>query len=142
MHIDLVFDNELDPGLYQRYSQFIYRRVLDDVQRLANRKRRNYQVRVPYIMNLVPWINKPKEINLVDYVTHSLRLRKVHDTYVIDLDSSHRVKGSNMKVSQLVRLLEYGTIELKELPVIRRVFNKYSQSYKGLFDDYLKEVLR
>lgn len=143
MLLKLNFNADIRKDLYHDISKFIYKNMLEDIQTLTKKKSANYKMREPLLFdsNLIDWVKKPKSLDLVDYVNNSIKLNEVNGTYEITLDESKKVRGSNTKVSKLVRLLEFGTLEIKELPVLRRVFLQYKDNYHKLVYDYFKEEM-
>lgn len=143
MLLKLNFNADIRKDLYHDISKFIYKNMLEDIQTLTKKKSANYKMRESLLFdsNLIDWVKKPKSLDLVDYVNNSIKLSEVNGTYEITLDESRKVRGSNTKVSKLVRLLEFGTLEIKELPVLRRVFLQYKDNYHKLVYDYFKEEM-
>lgn len=143
MLLKLNFNADIRKDLYHDISKFIYKNMLEDIRILTKKKSANYKMREPLLFdsNLIDWVKKPKSLDLVDYVNNSIKLNEVNGTYEITLDESKKVRGSNTKVSKLVRLLEFGTLEIKELPVLRRVFLQYKDNYHKLVYDYFKEEM-
>ncbi len=143
MLLKLNFNADIRKDLYHDISKFIYKNMLEDIQILTKKKSANYKMRESLLFdsNLIDWVKKPKSLDLVDYVNNSIKLNEVNGTYEITLDESRKVRGSNTKVSKLVRLLEFGTLEIKELPVLRRVFLQYKDNYHKLVYDYFKEEM-
>ena len=144
MLLKLNFNADIRKDLYHDISKFIYKNMLEDIRILTKKKSANYKMRESLLFdsNLIDWVKKPKSLDLVDYVNNSIKLNEVNGTYEITLDESKKVRGSNTKVSKLVRLLEFGTLEIKELPVLRRVFLQYKDNYHKLVYDYFKEEMR
>lgn len=132
MHVSLIYDAEIGYNINSQYSHYVYELFMRDLRRLVYRKRKNYKVREAKVQSL---LNLDSPIDLVHLVLNSTELVNINGIYVIRLNSHKKIH--NIKVSTLVRLLEYGALGFQELPVIRRVMFKYNRCYK----DYVEEFI-
>lgn len=140
MQLRIHFDQEISPSLYRRYSQYLFKKVKDDIEDSIDL--RKYKVREPYILSskFIKWKGEtPKSIRLDYFVCHCLELVTVKGEYVIRLNDSLIIPKSRTRVSLLVRLLEYGNERIPACPVIRKVLVYYSKVYKELLPEFLKE---
>lgn len=138
MQFKLHFDYEVNCDLYEDYCKFIFDEVCSAVDNLVDP--RKYRVRESYILTtpLMKWVQVPKRINLVYYITHCLEMVKVKSEYVIRVNPRIKLPYALTKVEFLIRLLEYGNEKLPALPVIRRVMMYYSQNYQTMLDKFLE----
>ena len=144
MQIEIKFSRKINPVIYSEYSKFIYSQMKKDIIKSVRKNSKKYKVREKFILEstLIKWKkDPPSRINLEYYLENCLELVDIKGTYVIRLNDSWLVKGSVTKVKTLVRILEYGTLKLPQLPVVRRVFNYYSKNYQNLFVEFMKERL-
>lgn len=144
MQIEIKFSRKINPVIYSEYSKFVYSQMRSDIIKSVRRNSKKYKVREKFILesDLIRWKSKPPtKINLLYYLENSIELVNIKGTYIIRLNDSWLVKGSITKVKTLVRILEYGTLKIPQLPVIRRVFNYYSENYQNLFTEFMKERL-
>lgn len=131
MHVSLIFDEEISNNIYSQYCRYVYDEFKKDLKKLVLRKSRNYKVREDYIREL---INIKDPIDLSRLVIYSTEMLNVNGVYVIRLNPRKKVHG--VKVSTLVRLLEFGALGFPELPVLRRVMFKYQRHYKDYIDEF------
>ena len=140
MHIDLTLNQKIFPEFYRDFAIFLFRQVKEDIYSLANKKQQNYKIR-KMLLDQLGIVDKGilESLDLIQCVTNSIELNFNEGIYLIQLNPRKRIKGTNLKLKQLVRLLEFGTLTFPELPVIRRVFKKYQDGYEELFDDFIEE---
>lgn len=142
MQFEIKFDENINPFLYKKFSEFIYEKVLEDVSELADKYSKKYKVRESYILNLnlIKWKRSPpKKIDLIYYIKNCLVLERNRGVYMIKLDDSWTLPKSFTKVSLVIRVLEYGTDKIPGLPLIRRVLMYYEKYYKSMFVKFLQE---
>jgi hypothetical protein len=147
MHIDIIVDSillETPKGrwLYRIYSEYLFKKIQRQLRKEVRKHIKRYEVRIPYLLttSLIHWKKyPPKTINLFYYLDNCLELVNRKGTYVIKLNDYKLVRGSFTKVSTLIRILEYGTDKIPELPVIRHLFSYYSKNYNSLFNEFVKE---
>lgn len=143
MQVNLVFDGKINPILYSKYANYLYNKMQEDISYQAHKHYKNYKVRENSILScsLIRWNNgiPPQRINLVNYFDNCLELKYEQGIYTIKLNSYNIVKGSTTLVSKLIRILEYGTLKIPAYPLVRIIFNYYSNNYKNLFINFIKE---
>lgn len=140
MHIDLILDEGIFPEFRYDFVRFVFNKIKEDIYKLSNKKRPNYNIR-KMLLDQKGIIDKKvlESLDLVDCINNSLELIYSEGLYKIRLNSNKRIKGTNLKLIRLVKLLEFGSLSIPELPVIRRVLNVYREGYNDLFDDFIEE---
>ena len=133
MHVSLIFD-DINSDIYSQYCRYVYDKFKDDLKSLVIRKSKSYKVRESKVKEL---LNLDYLVNLSECVLKSTEMINVNGVYVIRLNPRKRVHG--IKVSTLVRLLEFGSLDLKELPILRRVMFKYNQCYKDYVGEFINK---
>ena len=141
MRLEIKFDENLIPSVYTNYSKFIYRQMKRQVHLIVLKNYKKYQIREDLVRNcgLIKWKGDPSPLDLVRYVENCLQLVKDKGVYVVRINPYLRVKNSYTPIATLVKILEYGTEKIPELPILRRVFMYYRLHYKYLFVEYMKE---
>lgn len=139
MQFKIHFDQEVNPGLYQDYCDFLFDMIERSVSELINPLK--YHVREKSVIEspVIRWIKVPKTINLVSYVENCLEMVRDKGEYVIRVREDQRVRGSRTKVKTLIRLLEYGNEKIPAYPVIRVVLKTYSKIYQNLLVEFIRE---
>lgn len=142
MYFKIHFDKPVSSGLYKDYCDFIFESVKKSIERSVEKStdREKYKVREPFILesSVMKWVVELDHIDLVYYVTHCLEMVREKGEYVIRVSQSQKVYGSLMKVSTLIKLLEYGNEKLPPLPLIRTVFRYYEENYRYLLPEFLE----
>ena len=147
MQFEINLKEELTPSVYRNYSKFVYDEVLRFIKRLSYQKKDNYKIREFQLLNsssveYIKWDKEtPDSLDILYYINHCLVLKKRRGIYYITLDEHQKIKGSKTKVSKVIRLLEFGNEEIRELPVIRRAMTYYSRNYKALAKEYIARRL-
>ncbi len=134
-------DQRVFPELYLKFASFVFNQVKDDIYKLTLEKKANYEVRKKFLEQMGIIDQKVlMSLDLVNLVNDSVELDFNNGSYFIKLNSTKRVPGTNIKLKQLVRLLEYGSLNLPELQVIRRIFKKYQEEgFSNLYDEFIEE---
>ena len=123
-----------------KYLKYLLHKVRESVREVISTNR--YRSYLSQLSNSSVIIKVPD--NLESLIVDSIVLTKVNDEYIIQVDTKKSLPGSDIKVSTLVRLLEYGNEVIRPYHVIRRVFQHYSRIYNNeLFMDYMmNEVMK
>lgn len=142
MQLEIIFEEKLTPDLYSNYSRFVFSHMKKKLHKILQKHRKKYLVREDAILkcSLIKWIKSPPDsIDLVNYVENCLELVRFKGIYIIRINPHQRIFNSYTPVSQLIRILEYGTDKIPELPILRRLFSYYRINYKYKFVEYMKE---
>lgn len=137
----LLSDDLHQSSIYDDYSRFIYKRIKRSIKDLCLKKTKNYEIRKDKILSILSLINgEPiKNLNISYYIINCLSLVKIDGIYVIRL-TDRKIRGTRIRISFLVRLLEFGTDGLPELPVIRKVLFDYKEMYTNLYYEFMEDM--
>lgn len=142
MQFKVEFTQDISSPLYEDYCRFIFESITRDLRdQIVSAK---YKVREKVLLksNFIQWdTSPPPKIDLVHYVVNCLDLHKVYGVYEIRLDPFRVISGSSTRVGSLIRLLEYGCPGFPALPFVRRIMFYYSQHYKEMLVNFMKERL-
>lgn len=72
---------------------------------------------------------------LIAYL-NNLGVTKYWDRVVIESNPNILIPNSTAKISNVVRLITYGTLNLKGYPIINKIFDYFSDKIEVLFDMY------
>ena len=139
MQFKIHFDQEVNPGLYRDYCEFLFDRVEDSVRELINPLKYHVREKVVIKSPVIRWIKVPDSVNLTQYVENCLEMVRDRGEYLIRVREDQRIRGSRTKVKTLIRLLEYGNDKIPAYPVIRVVLSYYSQIYQNLLVEFIRE---
>lgn len=91
------------------------------------------QLRVDTLLEieLVDWINKPRELNakqILEDILRSLRWRRFRNRYIIDFNPKVKLRNSNTPLVLVAKYLNYGCVNIRGCYFISRIFHKYQQN--------------
>lgn len=139
MQFKIHFDQEVNPGLYRDYCEFLFDRVEESVSELINPFKYHVREKAVIESQVIRWVRIPDSINLVPYVENCFEMVRDKGEYVIRVREDQRIRDSRTKVKTLIRLLEYGNEKVPAYPVIRTVLTYYSRVYKDLLVEFIRE---
>ena len=137
------FDSKVHKGLYNSYCKFLFKMIKRTIHSVINPKKYKVREKVLLESSFIKWISyPPKRLDLAKLVENSLVMKRWRGEYIITLDYSKKLRGSTTKVSDIIRLLEYGAPGFPPYPVITRVLLYYSKVYRNLMIKFMKDQMR
>ncbi len=99
------------------------------------------------------YINENLQINFIDKLPRFLKsrdillsafknldIRKQGKSYIIDIDPLKFIPNTNAKFIDIVRLINYGNMEINGYPIIDNTFDYFANNLQDLYQQYLKEI--
>lgn len=139
IQLKIHFDSEVNKGLYQDFCEYLFDQINGTLSDLINDKKLNVRERLIVESSVINWTTKVEKINLRYYVENCLEMVNVKGDYIIRVRRDLRVRNSRSSVYTLIKLLEYGNETVPAYPIVRAVLLLYSDIYKNLLVDFIKE---
>ncbi len=99
------------------------------------------------------YINKNIQINFIDKLPRFLKsrnillsafknldVRKQGKSYIIGIDPLKFIPNTNAKFIDIIRLINYGNMEINGYPIIDNTFDYFANNLQDLYQQYLKEI--
>lgn len=139
IQLKIHFDSDVNQGLYQDFCRYLFDQINETLSDLINDKKLNVRERLIIKSSVINWTTKVEKINLRYYVENCLEMVSIKGDYIVRVRRDLRIKNSRSSVYTLIKLLEYGSETIPAYPVVRVVLLLYSDIYKNLLVDFIKE---
>lgn len=139
IQLKIHFDSDVNQGLYQDFCSYLFDQINETLSDLINDKKLNVRERLIVKSSVINWTTKVEKINLRYYIENCLEMVSIKGDYIVRVRRDLRIKNSRSSVYTLIKLLEYGNRTIPAYPVVRVVLLLYSDIYKNLLVDFIKE---
>lgn len=142
MQFKIYIGENIPMRIKRKFALYIFRKMKEELRYKVRRYHRKYEVRESLVLSstLVKWNGKvPSHLNLPNYVENCLTLSYSYGDFYIKVDDRQLIRGSRTPVFLLIKMLEYGTEEIPRFPLVRKLFDYYSNNYLNLFTEFAEE---
>jgi len=119
------------------FSKYVLSKVVNDIQ--SSLSRSSYIAMDEVVKEFVGEV--PYELSsysLVMYYIRTLYISEDHNSYKIMSNNSERINGSDKKLDDVIRLIEYGVAGIKPVPRITTVFNRYKDNIDEIYKKWIE----
>lgn len=89
------------------------------------------------VIDFIGAVRKIEPIIILKQIINNLQYRKQsNNEYIIDLNATIRLYGTNTLVLDIVKLIEYGNSELFPIPLIRNIFRNIEENLTELYMEF------
>lgn len=142
MQFKIYLNEEMPMRIKRKFAIYLFDKMKEDLKYQVRQYHKKYEVREGLVLNstLVKWNGKiPSHLNLPNYVENCLTLSCSYGEFYIKVDDRQVIRGSRTPVLLLIKMLEYGTEEIPQFPLVRRLFDNYSNNYLNIFNEFVEE---
>ncbi len=76
------------------------------------------------------------------YAVNTLKAIKEEDYYILEVDKNRKFQGSDLNIDTLVRLITYGTADIRGYDILSKAFNYVTKKTTTLKKLYVAKQLR
>lgn len=140
--MNLIIDQELDLDLSE-FCDFVIKYIQENLPKsLDERKLLRYD---DYINNniKIDFAYDKKRIlsskELLISSTYNLIKRKFSKYYMIEIDPNIYIKDTNIKLVDIIKLINYGSLTLQPYPIYSNIMEEIAEDLDTLYEQFLIE---
>lgn len=140
--MNLIIDQELDLDLSD-FCDFIIKYIQENLSRsLDERKLLRYDDYINNNIKIDFAYNKRRILSSKELIissTYNLIKRKFSKYYMIEIDPNIYIKDTNIKLVDIIKLINYGSLTLQPYPIYSNIMEEIAGDLDTLYEQFLIE---
>ena len=140
--MNLIIDQELDLDLSD-FCDFIIKYIQENLPRnLDERKLLRYDDYINNNIKIDFAYNERRILSSKELIissTYNLIKRKFSKYYMIEIDPNIYIKDTNIKLVDIIKLINYGSLTLQPYPIYSNIMEEIAEDLDTLYEQFLIE---